>query len=85
MATEQRSDLDRAIARAHRDGIRIAAHGRVHGQRAFWVTSASRPTREHLVTVTDGQLVCHCSGGWYGPICTHHALVHERLVTERSR
>ena len=83
MSTEQRSELDRAIERAQRDGIVILARGtrKSDGARIWGVSSkSSHDYRLHQVVQVGGRLLCDCPSR---VICKHRGLVHADLVAER--
>jgi hypothetical protein len=86
MTTEQRSELDRAIERAMRDGIVILARGtrKSDGARVWGVSSKStHDYRLHQVVQVGGRLLCDCSASRGSVICKHRGLVHVALVEER--
>ncbi len=82
MTTEQRSELDRAIERARRDGIVILARGirKSDGARIWGVTSkSSHDHRLHQVVEVEHRLICDCPSR---VICKHRGLVHLDLAGE---
>ena len=84
MTSVQRSELDKAILRAHLHELAIAGHGtrKSDGARVLAVTSKSERNRLHLVAIVGGRLECDCKARC---ICAHRGLVHESLVTERAQ
>ncbi len=81
MTQTQRAELDRALARAARDGIQVTGQGtrKSDGARIFTVSSASQPGRWYLVVIEAGRLHCDCPAQSY---CKHRAAVHARLIAE---
>src|SRR5258707_11619786 len=88
MSPQQQGELERAIARAHREGVQIVARGtrKADGARVFGVTStSSAPAVLRMVVVLPGRLECDCPAR---VICTHRGIVREALQQElaaRSR
>lgn len=87
MTTSERSELDRAIERAERNGIRIVGRGtlKTSGTRYF-ITSgktaqANHDHALHYVRVEGCRLVCDCAAR---VICTHRAVVHVELAKEHA-
>jgi hypothetical protein len=80
------SQLERAIVRAHGCGVYIIGMGRrrADGAHLFVVSSARDPVRGHLVIVAGPHLQCDCAAAQYRRLCQHRAIVHERLLAERS-
>jgi hypothetical protein len=71
-----------ATKRAEDKGIVIVAHGfRKADHVEFYVTSSSSGDAGHIVTVTD-HLECDCPAR---VVCTHKAIVRERLKVEQSK
>ncbi len=82
MTLEQRSELDKAIERAQRDGIVILARGirKSDGCRVWGVSSKStHDYRLHQVVEVDHRLICDCPSR---VICKHRGLVHLDLAGE---
>jgi hypothetical protein len=84
MTAKQMSMVDKALKRAHDEGLRILGTGynRQTGARVLIVSSASDPIRGHVVTVQGDRLHCDCTAAQYEQYCMHRALVHEALVAE---
>ncbi len=80
-------EYERALERAHRAGLVVAArvgHNKETGERVLGVTSASEGENSlHLVTVKDLILTCDCKAAQFGRYCQHRAVAHEFLVAER--
>lgn len=87
MTDRERTQIERAMTRAHQNGIQIAGKGmRKSDNRAVYaVTSASEPNRWHLVVPMHGRLTCTCPAGQHGTICMHRGLIHEYLKTHATR
>lgn len=83
MTQAQKTELEKAIERAHRRGIIILARGtrKSDGARVFGVTSQRDPNYLHVVVVLSGRLACDCPAR---VICTHRAIVYEALTVERD-
>lgn len=85
MTQTQRSELERAIERAHKYGLFIAARGtrKVDGARVWGVTSHSKQHSYelHQVVQIGQRLECDCAARVY---CSHKALVHEDLMREHA-
>src|SRR5258707_111759 len=83
MTSVQRSELDKAILRAHLHELVIAGRGtrKSDGARVLAVTSKSERNRLHLVAIVGGRLECDCKARC---ICAHRGLVHEALAAERA-
>jgi hypothetical protein len=87
MTTEQRTELDKAIQRAERNGIRIIARGVLKGSGTrYFVTTghtsqANHDHALHYVRVEGSRLVCDCQAR---VICTHRAVAHLELVREHQ-
>ena len=83
MTQTERAALDRALARAERDGIAVMGQGtrKGDGARVFAVSSASQPGRWYLVAIEAGRLHCDCPARSY---CKHRAAVHARLIAEHA-
>ena len=84
MTIEQRSELDRAIERAQRDGIVILARGtrKSDGARIWGVTSkTSHDHQLHQVVEVEHRLICDCPSR---VICKHRGLVHLDLAGEHA-
>lgn len=82
---QQQTELERAIERAHKAGIRIAGRGyrRADSARVVAVTSASEPNRWHPVAIYAAHLECDCEASQrWGKVCIHRGLVHELLAAE---
>lgn len=82
MTQTERAALDKALARAERDGIAVMGCGirKSDGAQVFAVSSASQPGRWYLVAIEGGRLHCDCPARSY---CKHRAAVHARLIAER--
>ncbi len=76
-------ELERATARAAREGTTIIGRGRrkADGVRVFAVASSRDATRAYLVAVETGRLVCECPSR---KVCKHRAIVHAALVAEAT-
>ena len=84
MTSQQRSELDRAIERAQRDGIVILARGtrKSDGARIWGVTSrTSHDHQLHQVVEVEHRLICDCPSR---VICKHRGLVHLDLAAEHA-
>jgi hypothetical protein len=84
MTATQRSQLDKAIARAAARGIVLVGRGYRRSDHApvFATTSGAGPLAGgHIVAVVDGRLVCDCKSR---VICAHRGLVHQALVAARE-
>jgi hypothetical protein len=87
MTAIERSELDRAITRAERNGIRIIARGVLKGSGTqYFVTTghtaqANHDHALHYVRVEGARLVCDCKARI---ICTHRATVHLELAREHQ-
>lgn len=84
MTQTQRSDLDKAIARAQKYGLVILARGtrKSDGARVWGVTSHSRPGYHlHQVVQIGQRLECDCAARVY---CSHKAVVHLDLAAEHA-
>ncbi len=84
MTQQQRSELDRAIERAQRDGIVILARGtrKSDGARIWGVTSkSSHDHKLHQVAQVGQKLLCDCPAR---VICKHLGLVHLDLAAEHA-
>ena|SRR5258707_14662532 len=83
MTSVQRSELDKAILRAHLHELVIAGRGtrKSDGARVLAVTSKSERNRLHLVAIVGGRLECDCKARC---ICAHRGLVHETVKQERA-
>jgi hypothetical protein len=84
MTKQQRTELDKAIARAAARGIILVGRGYRRSDHApvFATTSGAGPMAAgHLVAVVAGRLVCDCRSR---VICAHRGRVHETLATERD-
>jgi hypothetical protein len=79
------AQYERSLAKAHAEGLEIAAHGyrKDDGSRVVGVTSASQPNTVHMVTILDLQLACSCPAGQHEIYCKHRALVREHLIQTR--
>lgn len=86
MTTQQRTReaYERALDRAHRNGLAVVGdgHWRQGGARFLVVGSASEPSRFHLVTLYPGRLVCDCPAR---ALCQHRALARDYLEREREQ
>lgn len=76
---------ERSLAKAHAEGLEIAAHGwrKSDGSTVVGVTSATQPNTVHMVTVLDLKLECSCPAGQHEVYCKHRALVREHLIATR--
>lgn len=86
MTTEQRTELDKAIERAQRDGIVILARGirKSDGCRVWGVSSKStHDYRLHQVVEVNHRLLCDCLTR-APSICKHRGLVHLDLAAEHA-
>lgn len=81
MTQHQRSELDKAIERAHREGLVIVARGVVKGSglRLFWVAPLDDLAHQRCVQVTGQRLTCECPAR---VVCKHRGLIHETLERE---
>jgi hypothetical protein len=85
MTTGQRSELDKAIARATAAGVEVCGHGHMRGthDRLFCVASQRDENHWHIVRLVNGsRLVCDCPSH---VICVHRAACHMELVVEAAR
>jgi hypothetical protein len=80
---QEAAELERATARAEREGVRILARGhrKIDGARIFVVSSAHHALQGYIVAVVGGRLQCECPSR---RICKHRALVHAELVREAT-
>src|SRR5260370_23961030 len=85
MTAIQASAMDRALTRAHKSELHIVGHGfsTVTGDRVIAVSSARDAVRAHCVTIQGNRLACDCEASQHGRYCSHRALVHEVLASER--
>jgi hypothetical protein len=87
MSSQERDELARALERARREGVQIAARGirRSDGARVFGVTSTSAGAESgvlRMVVVLPERLECSCPAR---VICKHRGVVYEELQAERER
>lgn len=83
MTNEQQRMIAAAIERAHKSGVRVVATGVRNdtGAVVWLVSSATRPSLLHLVSIVDEQhLGCDCKAAEFGRYCSHRAVVRESLL-----
>lgn len=80
------SDYQRAIARANSQGIEILGRGRYSKSQEpfFLISSATDPSRPHVVRHSGHIFACDCTAGQYGRMCVHVARVRELLEREAT-
>ncbi|MBF6591629.1 MAG: hypothetical protein IVW57_14045 [Ktedonobacterales bacterium] len=76
-------ELERAMARAAKEGTRIIGRGtrKSDGARVFVVSSSRDQFRGYIVVVHASHLACECPSR---KVCKHRALVHLALKKERD-
>lgn len=81
MTRKQRSQLDKAIERAHAQGIRLVAVLGTPECPIYYTTSSAGESHLYKVTRPYGGQELQCSCPATG-ICKHRAIVHEHLMAE---
>lgn len=85
--TQAQADLfARALARAKKDGIKIAGRGtrKADGKTVYAVTSSRADSRCYCVVVDGSTLTCDCKAGQNEQYCKHRSLVTQRFMDEAT-
>jgi SWIM zinc finger len=85
MTATQTSELERALARAQAEGIRVVDDYGDGMDRVWKVRGSGNALVAHVYTVTlarPGILSCNCQAGEHGQYCKHRATVSAYLVRE---